>query len=245
MSIRDAIAWIRDEVDPEGRQWEEFYRNRWTHDEVVRSTHGVNCTGGCTWNIHVKDGIVTWEMQGLDYPNLEAGIPPYEPRGCQRRFRHSVHGHLHHPRNCRIGPDNNAVVDVGQNLKMTIGKQAGSRQVRPLFQSFSLLPRRANSSSSVSLTRRRRSSLIQFRGIPYAPSTVGHPNNPEIQHQSYGPFPWNNSEILIMPKVQIAPHGPAIVLNCTNSVEYENPAGHRLPLESLSTTTIGHGPCGL
>ncbi len=89
MSIRDAIAWIRDEVNPEGRQWEEFYRNRWTHDKVVRSTHGVNCTGGCTWNIHVKDGIVTWEMQGLDYPNLEAGIPPYEPRGCQRGISYS------------------------------------------------------------------------------------------------------------------------------------------------------------
>lgn len=89
MSIRDAIAWIRDEVNPEGRQWEEFYRNRWTHDKVVRSTHGVNCTGGCTWNIHVKDGIVTWEMQGLDYPKLESGIPPYEPRGCQRGISYS------------------------------------------------------------------------------------------------------------------------------------------------------------
>jgi nitrate reductase alpha subunit len=27
---------------------------------------------------------VTWEMQRLDYPTLEAGLPPYEPRGCQR-----------------------------------------------------------------------------------------------------------------------------------------------------------------
>lgn len=82
--VRDALAWIRDEVDPRGRSWEEFYRNRWQHDKVVRSTHGVNCTGGCTWQIHVKDGIVTWEMQGLDYPSLHAGLPPYEPRGCQR-----------------------------------------------------------------------------------------------------------------------------------------------------------------
>lgn len=88
-SIQDAIAWIRDEVNPQGRQWEEFYRNRWQHDKVVRSTHGVNCTGGCTWNIHVKDGIVTWEMQGLDYPLLESGIPPYEPRGCQRGISYS------------------------------------------------------------------------------------------------------------------------------------------------------------
>ncbi len=84
MSIQDAIAWIRDEAKPQLRRWEEFYRNRWQHDKVVRSTHGVNCTGGCTWNIYVKNGIVTWEMQGLDYPSLEAGLPPYEPRGCQR-----------------------------------------------------------------------------------------------------------------------------------------------------------------
>ena len=88
-TLQDAIAWIRDEVNPQGRQWEEFYRNRWQHDKVVRSTHGVNCTGGCTWNIHVKDGIVTWEMQGLDYPMLEAGLPPYEPRGCQRGISYS------------------------------------------------------------------------------------------------------------------------------------------------------------
>ena len=49
----------------------------------------MNCTGGCTWNIHVKDEIVTWEMQGLDYPLLESGIPPYEPRGCQRGISYS------------------------------------------------------------------------------------------------------------------------------------------------------------
>ncbi|HEX7344293.1 MAG TPA: molybdopterin-dependent oxidoreductase, partial [bacterium] len=84
MKTNGTIGWIKDVVDPESRSWEEFYRNRWQHDKVVRSTHGVNCTGGCTWMIHVKDGIVTWEMQGLDYPALQPGLPPYEPRGCQR-----------------------------------------------------------------------------------------------------------------------------------------------------------------
>ena len=34
-------------VTNEDRQWEDIYRNRWRHDKVVRSTHGVNCTGGC------------------------------------------------------------------------------------------------------------------------------------------------------------------------------------------------------
>ena len=61
---------IQDSVEPKTRAWEEFYRNRWQYDKVVRSTHGVNCTGGCSWDIHVKDGIVTWEMQALDYPSL-------------------------------------------------------------------------------------------------------------------------------------------------------------------------------
>lgn len=34
--------------------------------------------------VYVKDGIITWEMQALDYPKLESTLPPYEPRGCQR-----------------------------------------------------------------------------------------------------------------------------------------------------------------
>ena len=89
MSRDGASTWIKDEADPKDRQWEEFYRNRYQSDKVVRSTHGVNCTGGCTWQIHVKDGIVTWEMQGLDYPSLAAGLPPYEPRGCQRGISYS------------------------------------------------------------------------------------------------------------------------------------------------------------
>ncbi len=89
MKTNGSITWIKDQFDPKLRRWEEFYRNRWQHDKIVRSTHGVNCTGGCTWQIHVKDGIVTWEMQGLDYPSLQAGLPPYEPRGCQRGISYS------------------------------------------------------------------------------------------------------------------------------------------------------------
>ncbi|MCE7904531.1 MAG: nitrate reductase subunit alpha [Anaerolineae bacterium CFX3] len=78
------MSWIQDLINPQARQWEEFYRNRWQHDNIVRSTHGVNCTGGCSWQVYVKDGIVTWEMQQVDYPLLQDGLPPYEPRGCQR-----------------------------------------------------------------------------------------------------------------------------------------------------------------
>ena len=61
-----------------------FYRDRWAYDKVVRSTHGVNCTGSCSWKIYVKDGIITWEAQQTDYPSIGPDKPEYEPRGCPR-----------------------------------------------------------------------------------------------------------------------------------------------------------------
>ena len=66
------------------RAWERSYRGRWQHDKVVRSTHGVNCTGSCSWQVFVKDGLITWESQAVDYPRLGAETPEYEPRGCPR-----------------------------------------------------------------------------------------------------------------------------------------------------------------
>jgi nitrate reductase / nitrite oxidoreductase, alpha subunit len=66
------------------RQWERSYRGRWAHDEVVRSTHGVNCTGSCSWNVYVKDGLITWESQAVDYPATSPDMPDHEPRGCPR-----------------------------------------------------------------------------------------------------------------------------------------------------------------
>ncbi|HEU4571577.1 MAG TPA: molybdopterin-dependent oxidoreductase, partial [Candidatus Limnocylindrales bacterium] len=66
------------------RGWESFYRDRWQHDKVVRSTHGVNCTGSCSWQVYVKDGYITWETQAVDYPAIGPGTPEYEPRGCPR-----------------------------------------------------------------------------------------------------------------------------------------------------------------
>ncbi len=71
-------------VTSEDRQWEDTYRNRWRHDKVVRSTHGVNCTGGCSWKIFVKNGLVAYEMQQTDYPRTRDDMPNHEPRGCQR-----------------------------------------------------------------------------------------------------------------------------------------------------------------
>jgi len=73
----------------EDRTWEDAYRNRWAHDKIVRSTHGVNCTGSCSWKIYVKGGIVTWETQQTDYPRTRWDMPNHEPRGCARGASYS------------------------------------------------------------------------------------------------------------------------------------------------------------
>ncbi|MEJ7843339.1 MAG: nitrate reductase subunit alpha [Rubrobacter sp.] len=72
------------EISARDREWEYAYRERWQHDKIVRSTHGVNCTGSCSWKIYVKDGIITWETQQTDYPSNGPDMPEYEPRGCPR-----------------------------------------------------------------------------------------------------------------------------------------------------------------
>src|SRR5215472_6498369 len=76
-------------MNDDDRAWEEAYRSRWRHDKIVRSTHGVNCTGSCSWKIYVKGGIVTWETQQTDYPRTREGLPNHEPRGCARGASYS------------------------------------------------------------------------------------------------------------------------------------------------------------
>ncbi|RIK98526.1 MAG: nitrate reductase subunit alpha [Proteobacteria bacterium] len=76
-------------VTHEDRSWEDGYRRRWQHDKIVRSTHGVNCTGSCSWKIYVKGGIVTWETQQTDYPRTRPDLPNHEPRGCSRGASYS------------------------------------------------------------------------------------------------------------------------------------------------------------
>ena len=113
------MSWIKDIISPETRNWEEFYRNRFQHDRIVRSTHGVNCTGGCSWQIHVKDGIVVWETQQLDYPLLEDSLPPYEPRGCQRGI--SFSWYLYSPLRIKYPLIRSALVDAYREEKKKTG----------------------------------------------------------------------------------------------------------------------------
>ena len=95
----DRLTFFRRENEPfsdghgivtyEDRSWEDGYRKRWQHDKIVRSTHGVNCTGSCSWKIYVKGGIVTWETQQTDYPRTRPDLPNHEPRGCARGASYS------------------------------------------------------------------------------------------------------------------------------------------------------------
>lgn len=90
-----------DDPNSENRKSENFYRSRWEYDKEVRSTHGVNCTGSCSWRIFVKKGIVTWEVQQTDYPCNKPGQPNHEPRGCPRGASYSWYlynsGRVKHP----------------------------------------------------------------------------------------------------------------------------------------------------
>jgi len=71
-------------LEEKSRDWENMYRQRWSHDKVVRTTHGVNCTGSCSWKVFVKNGVITWENQQIDYPSCGPNMPEFEPRGCPR-----------------------------------------------------------------------------------------------------------------------------------------------------------------
>ncbi len=88
-NVREPFSGEHGVATGEDRTWEDAYRDRWAHDKIVRSTHGVNCTGSCSWKIYVKGGIVTWETQQTDYPRTRWDMPNHEPRGCARGASYS------------------------------------------------------------------------------------------------------------------------------------------------------------
>ncbi len=67
------------------RTWEDLYREKWTWDRVARGTHTMtNCVSGCAWGLYVKDGMVWREEQKSPYEATKAGLPDFNPRGCQK-----------------------------------------------------------------------------------------------------------------------------------------------------------------
>jgi len=87
--VKSTFADGHGQVVREDRGWEDAYRSRFAHDKIVRSTHGVNCTGSCSWKIYVKNGLITWETQQTDYPRTRPDLPNHEPRGCPRGASYS------------------------------------------------------------------------------------------------------------------------------------------------------------
>nr|WP_206040107.1 nitrate reductase subunit alpha [Rhodococcus sp. HNM0563] len=102
-----------------GREGDVFYRDRWSHDKVVRSTHGVNCTGSCSWKIYVKDGIITWETQETDYPSVGPDRPEYEPRGCPRGAAFSWY--TYSPTRVRYPYARGVLVEMYREAKQRLG----------------------------------------------------------------------------------------------------------------------------
>ncbi|MDZ7850520.1 MAG: molybdopterin-dependent oxidoreductase [Halodesulfurarchaeum sp.] len=76
------------------REWEDLYREDWDWDSISRSTHSVNCTGSCSWDVYVKNGQVWREEQAADYPRFDLDVPDPNPRGCNKGacYKNYVHG---------------------------------------------------------------------------------------------------------------------------------------------------------
>ncbi|MCP5067090.1 MAG: molybdopterin-dependent oxidoreductase [bacterium] len=71
---------------PEYASWRDLYRQGFTWDSVHKSTHHINCwyQRGCSWNVYVKQGVVFREEQAATYEQTHAGVPDFNPRGCQK-----------------------------------------------------------------------------------------------------------------------------------------------------------------
>ncbi|MBW2295709.1 MAG: nitrate reductase, partial [Deltaproteobacteria bacterium] len=84
--LRPEIAHAVPGVPPIYGDWRDIYRERWAWDEVVRSSHWVNCwyQAHCAWNVYIKDGMVWREEQAADYPQIRPDVPDFNPRGCQK-----------------------------------------------------------------------------------------------------------------------------------------------------------------
>jgi DMSO reductase family type II enzyme molybdopterin subunit len=64
---------------------EDLYRARWTWDHVAWGTHCVDCyPGNCLYRVFVKDGRVVREEPAARHGVIEAGVPDFNPMGCNK-----------------------------------------------------------------------------------------------------------------------------------------------------------------
>jgi nitrate reductase / nitrite oxidoreductase, alpha subunit len=79
---------------PNTNYTEEMYRNEFAFTYGKKAEHGfayhcVNCQGNCAWEVWSHNGVVTRENQSARYPVINAKIPDFNPRGCNKGVQHS------------------------------------------------------------------------------------------------------------------------------------------------------------
>ncbi|MCK9161814.1 MAG: molybdopterin-dependent oxidoreductase [Arcobacteraceae bacterium] len=73
---------------------EQMYRKEFGFTYGKKEEHGfayhcVNCQGNCAWEVWSHNGVVTRENQSARYPRINAKIPDFNPRGCNKGVQHS------------------------------------------------------------------------------------------------------------------------------------------------------------
>jgi complex iron-sulfur molybdoenzyme family reductase subunit alpha len=79
---------------PNSSYTEKMYRNEFGFTYGKKEEHGfayhcVNCQGNCAWEVWSHNGVVTRENQSARYPSVNAKIPDFNPRGCNKGVQHS------------------------------------------------------------------------------------------------------------------------------------------------------------
>ncbi len=79
---------------PNTNYTEEMYRNEFSFTYGKKEEHGfayhcVNCQGNCAWEVWSHNGVITRENQSARYPVINAKIPDFNPRGCNKGVQHS------------------------------------------------------------------------------------------------------------------------------------------------------------
>jgi len=79
---------------PNTNYTESMYRNEFAFTYGKKEEHGfayhcVNCQGNCAWEVWSNNGVVTRENQSARYPVINAKIPDFNPRGCNKGVQHS------------------------------------------------------------------------------------------------------------------------------------------------------------
>jgi len=79
---------------PNTNYTEEMYRNEFSFTYGKKEEHGfayhcVNCQGNCACEVWSHNGVITRENQSARYPVINAKIPDFNPRGCNKGVQHS------------------------------------------------------------------------------------------------------------------------------------------------------------